>query len=113
YIAYLNNKPIGFIQYCWAPKVGDGWRRNEDDGTIGLDQFIGDDNFIDQGYGTAMITEFIHFLFQDPAIAKIITEADPKNLRARRCYQKVGFLEEGEINTPEGKSILMVMKRSK
>lgn len=25
YIAYLKDKPIGFIQYYWASKVGDGW----------------------------------------------------------------------------------------
>nr|AIA16545.1 Acetyltransferase (GNAT) domain protein [uncultured bacterium] len=113
HIAYLHNKPIGFIQYYWVNKVGNGWWPNEDNGTVGLDQFIGDENFIGKGYGTTMIKEFIQFLFHNPAITKIITEADPNNHRARRCYQKVGFHEEGEINTPDGKSLLMTMKRQK
>lgn len=111
YIACLDNKPIGFIQFYWAKKVGNGWWLNEDNGTVGLDQFIGDENYIDKGYGTVMIKKFIQFLFQNPAITKIITEADPTNLRAKRCYQKVGFREEREINTPDGKSILMVINR--
>jgi RimJ/RimL family protein N-acetyltransferase len=31
YIAYLDDKPIGFIQYYWASKVGDDWWPNEDE----------------------------------------------------------------------------------
>src|SRR5690348_213510 len=55
HIAYLNNKPIGFIQYYYANKVGDGWWPNEMDGTVGIDQFIGEEDFINRGYGTRMI----------------------------------------------------------
>ena len=29
FIAYLNNKPIGFIQYYHANKVGNGWWPDE------------------------------------------------------------------------------------
>jgi RimJ/RimL family protein N-acetyltransferase len=113
YIAYLGNHPIGFIQYYWANKVGNRWWPDEDDGTVGIDQFIGNENYINKGFGTAMIKKFIQFLFQNHAITKIISEADPHNHRARRCYQKVGFHEEAEINTPDGKSLLMTMKRQK
>lgn len=112
YIAYLNDQPIGFIQYYWASKVGDGWWPNEDENTVGLDQFIGEEDYINKGLGTLMIKEFIQFLFQNPSIKKIITEADPDNLRAKRCYEKVGFHETGVIDTPEGKSILMVILKN-
>lgn len=111
YIASLHNKSIGFIQYYWASKVGGGWWPDEDGSTVGIDQFIGDENFIGKGCGAAMIEEFVHFLFQNPAITKIITEADPNNHRARRCYQKAGFIEQGEIETPDGKSILLFFKK--
>lgn len=109
YIAYLNDKPIGFIQYYWASKIGDGWWPNEDENTVGLDQFIGEEDYINKGFGTLMIKEFIQFLFQNPLIKKIITEADPDNFRAKRCYEKVGFREVGIIDTPDGKSILMIL----
>jgi RimJ/RimL family protein N-acetyltransferase len=109
YIVYLEDKPIGFIQYYWASKVGKGWWPDEDEGTIGLDQFIGEEDFINKGYGTLMIKEFIHYLFQNLLFKKIIVDVEPENIRARRCYEKVGFQEKGVIDTPEGKSILMVL----
>lgn len=112
YIAYLNDKPVGFIQYYWAAKVGDGWWPHENENTVGLDQFIGEENFINKGYGTAMIKQFIEFLLiLHPSIKKILTEASPNNLRARRCYEKVGFEEVGFVDTPEGKSLLLVLHK--
>ena len=110
YIVYCDGKPIAFIQYYWASKVGEGWWPNEDAHTVGLDQFIGEEDYLNKGFGTLMLKEFIHFLFQNANIKKIITEADPNNLRAKRCYEKVGFQEEGVIDTPDGKSILMSLR---
>lgn len=111
YIVYLNDTPIGFIQYYWANKVGGEWWPNEDENTVGLDQFIGEENYVNKGFGTLMLKAFIQFLFQHPRIKKIITEADPYNLRAKRCYEKAGFHEAGMINTPDGKSILMIISK--
>ncbi|KTD43092.1 GNAT family N-acetyltransferase [Legionella parisiensis] len=109
YIVYINKKPIAFIQYYWVIKAREGWWPDEDANTVGLDQFIGEENYINKGFGTLMIKEFIQFLFQNPLIRKIITEADPNNLRAKRCYEKAGFHEMGIIDTPDGKSILMTL----
>lgn len=107
FIAYLNNKPIGFIQYYLANKVGEGWRADETEGTVGIDQFIGEENFIDRGYGTQMIRTFIQQLFFNPNIKKIITDVDPNNQRAIRCYEKVGFKWIKEVNTPTGPAYLL------
>ncbi|HFL2713442.1 TPA: GNAT family N-acetyltransferase [Legionella pneumophila] len=111
FIVYLNDKPIGFIQYYWASKVGDSWWPNEDDYTVGTDQFIGEGQYLNQGYGTLMMKAFVKFLFKNPKINKIITEADPNNIRAKRCYEKAGFQDVDLIKTPDGNSILMVIKR--
>jgi RimJ/RimL family protein N-acetyltransferase len=107
YIVYLDDKPIAFIQYYWAGKVGKGWWPNENAHTVGLDQFIGEEHYINKGVGTLMMKEFIQYLFENPLIKKIITEASPDNLRAKRCYEKAGFHEAGIVETPDGKSILM------
>jgi RimJ/RimL family protein N-acetyltransferase len=106
YIVYLAEKPIAFIQYYWASKVGEGWWLEEDDSTVGIDQFIGEEDCLNQGYGTLLIQQFITFLCrQHPKIKKIITEVDPNNLRAKRCYEKVGFQSVGMIDTPDGPAI--------
>lgn len=106
FIVYFQNKTIGFIQYYWTSKVGDGWWPNEDDYTVGIDQFIGERDYINKGYGTEMLKSFVAMLFSNPNIHKIITEADPKNFRAQRCYEKVGFKKIGIIHTPDGESVL-------
>lgn len=106
YIVYLGVKPIAFIQYYWASKVGEGWWPEEDDSTVGIDQFIGEEDCLNQGYGTVLIQQFITFLCQQhPQIKKIITEVDPNNLRAKGCYEKVGFRSVGMIDTPDGPTI--------
>ncbi|MBN9231863.1 MAG: GNAT family N-acetyltransferase [Legionella sp.] len=105
YIACLAEKPIAFIQYYWASKVGEGWWPDEDTSTVGIDQFIGEETLLNQGYGTALIQQFIAFLGQNSGIKKIITEVDPNNLRAKRCYEKVGFQTVGIIDTPDGRAI--------
>ena len=106
FIVYFKNKPIGYIQYYWASRVGDGWWPNENDHTVGTDQFIGEIDYINKGYGTAMLKAFVEFLFSDPSIYKIITEADPENCRAKFCYKKVGFQEVGITDTPDGPSVI-------
>lgn len=111
FIAYLEDSPIGFIQYYHADTVGDGWWPDEIEGTVGIDQFIGEEDFIGKGYGTIIIKELIRFLFKNPIVTKIITEADPKNVRAKRCYEKAGFHQVGEIETPDGRSTLMVIQK--
>ncbi len=109
FIVFLNDKPIGFIQYYQADKVGDGWWSDEEEGTIGIDQFIGEKNLINRGIGTKMIRAFIDHLSRNHHVKKIITDVDPKNFRAIRCYEKVGFEFVKEIMTPDGFAYLMVL----
>lgn len=112
YIVYLDHQPIGFIQYYFASKVGGGWWPNEKDSTVGIDQFIGEENYVNRGLGTEMVATFIKKLFENPMIEKIITEADPKNIRAKRCYVKAGFQFVKEIMTPDGLSELYEINRN-
>ena len=78
---------------------------------MGIDQFIGDENYINKGYGTEIIHLFVKKLFNYPNIKKIITDVDPDNHRAIRCYQKVGFYIIKEVDTPEGYALLMEILR--
>lgn len=110
FIVYLENNPIGFIQYYHANKVGDGWWPNEIDGTVGIDQFIGEESCINRGYGTQMIEKFIKKLFESLRIKKVITDIDPNNLRAINCYKKDDFKFVKELMTPDGIALLMEIK---
>ena len=111
FIVYLDDKPIGFIQYSYVNKNGDGWWPDEAQGTVGIDQFIGEENFINRGYGTKMICAFSKKLFKNTAIKKIITDVDSNNRRAICCYEKVGFKFVKELMTTDGFAYLMEFKR--
>jgi len=99
--------PFTLNNLLTANKVGDGWWADEIEGTVGIDQFIGEEKYINRGYGTQMIQQFIKKLFENPSIRKIITDVAPNNLRAINCYKKVGFKFIKESMTPDGLAFLM------
>lgn len=111
YIFYVDEKPIGFIQYYFANKVGlEGWPSEADD-TVGIDLFIGEEAYINHGYGTKMIKAFVDKLFSELNIHKILVDVDPENKRAQRCYEKVGFVFVKKVMTTDGLVNLFEMKR--
>ncbi len=107
FIAYLDERPIGFIQYYHTDKISNNWWPDEMDSTVGIDQFIGEENHINRGYGTQMIGQFMVKLFSEVNIKKIITDVDEKNHRAIRCYEKLGFYLSNKVTTPDGTVNLM------
>jgi RimJ/RimL family protein N-acetyltransferase len=113
YVAYLEGLPVGYIQSYVVASAGDGWWPSENDpGVRGIDQFLADGQRLGQGLGSQMVREFVQFLFQDPTVTKIQADPAPTNLRAIRCYEKAGFRRVGEIATPDGVAMLMVVERS-
>lgn len=111
FIVYFHQKPIGFIQFYYADKVGDNWWPEAKPGTVGIDQFIGEEKYINKGIGSVFIHLFIKKLFNNKKINKIITDVDPLNQRALRCYLKVGFKLDKEVITPDGNALLMYLSR--
>ncbi len=112
YIALLEEKPIGFIQFYVVKGSGDGWWEDEEDpGARGIDQYLAEAGSLGQGLGSAMVRAFVTLLFQDPAVTKVQTDPSPNNERAIRCYRKAGFREVGVVDTPDGPALLMVVER--
>ncbi|KTD82223.1 GNAT family N-acetyltransferase [Legionella waltersii] len=111
FIISFDQRPIGYIQYYEANKIGGGWWPDAKEGTFGIDQLIGDPMYINRGYGTKIISQFVDLLFNNPQVKEIITDPDPKNHRAVRVYEKVGFNRIGVIQTPGGEALLLRMER--
>jgi RimJ/RimL family protein N-acetyltransferase len=95
FIAHLDGRPIGFIQ---SYEVPDG---------RGIDQFLANADDLNRGIGTEMIRAFLETLFADPSVRFVQVDPAPNNARAIRCYEKVGFTAIGEIDTPDGRALLM------
>lgn len=114
YLALRDGVPLGFIQ-SYTPVLchAEGWWLDEHDpGVRGIDQFLADADQLDRGLGTAMVRAFVSALLADPGVTRVQTDPAPENRRAIRCYEKAGFRTAREIDTPDGRALLMYCDRS-
>ena len=112
YIAMLGEEPIGYAQSYVALGSGDGWWEEETDpGVRGIDQSLANPTQLNKGFGTKLVRALVDRLFSDPSVTKIQTDPAPSNLRAIRCYEKAGFVQEKLVTTPDGPAVYMVQSR--
>jgi RimJ/RimL family protein N-acetyltransferase len=112
YIVLLDGQPVGFIQSYVAMGSGEGWWEGETDpGVRGIDQFLADEQRLNQGLGSAMVRAFVEQIFLDPSVTKVQTDPSPDNARAIRSYSKAGFHPVREMSTPDGPALVMVCLR--
>jgi aminoglycoside 6'-N-acetyltransferase len=107
FVVAIDDRPFGYLQ-CYDPDV---WPENglgvHPRGTRGIDQFIGEQDMVDRGPGSAFIRTFIDRLLAAGA-PRVITDPDPANGRAIRAYEKAGFRRQHLVETPDGTALLMV-----
>lgn len=109
-IVSTAGQPFGYLQYYCVTCSGEGrggWWSNEASTTFGIDQFIGEPEYLFKGLGTQMVKSFSDWLLTQPDCKKIISDPSPDNVAAIRCYSKAGFRSVGEIDTPNGRALLM------
>jgi RimJ/RimL family protein N-acetyltransferase len=59
--------------------------------------FIGDKSVWDQGYGTDVMRLLLKHGFETLNLNRIYLKVYATNLRAIRCYEKVGYVPEGRL----------------
>ncbi len=113
YIVFKEGAAFAYIQSYQASKAGAGWWEEEPQTTAGIDLFIGDESFLGQGLGAEVAKRFSDWLLSFPHIKKVIADPKPNNERAIHCYEKAGFKRIKEVETPDGKALLMEKRASK
>ncbi len=56
---------------------------------------VGEDVDRGRGFGTAAVRALVRHAFRDLGLHRVELEVYPDNVRARRCYDKAGFVVEG------------------
>jgi len=113
-LVFCDGKPIGYIQSYSVDITVDTWLPAlPGTGTIiGLDQFIGEPDYLYKGFGTLFIKEFIKRLIAQEKDVRVIVDPEPENVVAIRCYEKVGFKKLGVYQAPWGSVVVMVYQDS-
>ncbi len=106
YIVSADGRDFSYLQ-CYDLTAWNSGFGEQPKGTRGIDLFIGDAGMIEQGHGSAMIRAFVDERLMRGA-PRVVTDPDPKNLRAKRAYENAGFTPVGLVDTPDGPSLLMV-----
>jgi RimJ/RimL family protein N-acetyltransferase len=97
-----EGRHIGNVMYYNA----DFQRREAEIGvTIGLREYWG------RGYGTDLLTTFVSFLFETLSLDRVYLKTLDWNLRAQKCFERVGFKRYGVSRRGEYNFILMDIRR--
>jgi RimJ/RimL family protein N-acetyltransferase len=111
-IASQGGRDVGFVQVYCVMGSGDGWWPDETDpGARGVDAFLADEADLGRGLGRAMLTALVDHLFRDPAVTKVQADPKPDNERAVRCCLAAGFTLVGQVDTPDGRAVLLTRSR--
>ncbi len=115
YIVLYEDKPVGYIQTYkvndW-PEFGD--YVGVDDNTASIDLFIGDSSYMGKGFGSLMLKRFLNkIVFANEKITTCIIGPEPKNTRAIKAYEKVGFKYVKTVQIPEESDPTYIMEITK
>jgi len=109
FIVVKDDHPFAYLQCYNQSACPENWLGLHPTGTRGIDQFIGEVDMVGRGHGSAFIRTFVDSLLA-AGTPRVITDPNPANARAVRAYEKAGFLRQREVDTPDGRALLMVRK---
>jgi len=102
FIAEHGNIPIGFCQYydchfAQAHEVwNDSWRITKRKGEIySIDYLIGEVDYLNRGFGKAMICQLLKKLQEDTTAKTVIVQPEKENIASCRLLESCGFQFNG------------------
>ncbi|WP_282940224.1 GNAT family N-acetyltransferase [Paenibacillus sp. RC67] len=91
-IIELDHALIGFLQfYPLQQEEIEAYEAKADKPQYGMDIFIGESDYWNQGIGTAALRLAIHHLLDEKGVEDIYIDPQTWNTRAIRSYEKCGF----------------------
>ncbi|HET7578920.1 MAG TPA: GNAT family N-acetyltransferase [Bacillales bacterium] len=88
----FHEAPTGYIQfYSLSEKEAQAYGYTNEKRIFGMDQFIGESAYWNQGVGTTLVSTMAHYLCSELGAQKVVMDPQAWNRRAIRCYEKSGF----------------------
>lgn len=82
-------------------------------GDVGMHFLVAPTDTPVHGFTRAVITAVLRYLFEDPAVRRIVVEPDIRNTAVHALNEAVGFVPEREIRKPEKKALLSFCTRER
>ena len=118
-VAEVDGVPIGFMQIIDPAREDSHYWGDVPANLRAIDIWIGEEAYLNRGYGTQMMRMALERCFADPAVTAVIIDPLASNVRAHRFYERLGFrfverrtflgddcfvyrLERGEFSTCRG-----------
>lgn len=110
FIVSVNGINIAYIQSYYLDREDyDTYKVNNV--SRGIDLFIGDSNYINKGYGTKLLSQFIsNYVFSDSSCNVACIDPESANKRAVRTYEKIGFKHVQTLMDKHSKLLTCYMK---
>lgn len=105
-IGMLDGRPIAYIQHFEVHAWPQQHLKDLPQGARAVDCFIGIPAMIGKGHGANLLAMLARQLAAQ-GVRVLCIDPDPHNQRARSAYVRAGFVEHGEIDTPDGPAVLM------
>jgi aminoglycoside 6'-N-acetyltransferase len=102
FLVLYGAEPIGYIQtYRLVDYPEYNHLIEADEHAAGIDQFIGEADYLHRGLGTALIVKFLReVVFAGTDVTRCVPGPEPGNRAAIRSYEKAGFRYWKTIQVP-------------
>ena len=94
-IAEIDGRPIGVVQIIDPAREETHYWGDCEENLHAIDIWIGEAEDLGKGYGTQMMKLAIERCFADLKVAAILIDPLASNVRARRFYERLGFVALG------------------
>lgn len=91
-IAEDDGRPVGFVQIIDPAREESHYWGDCPADLRAIDIWIGEPSDLGRGYGTEMMRLAIGRCFADPSVTAILIDPLESNVRARRFYERLGFV---------------------
>jgi aminoglycoside 6'-N-acetyltransferase len=90
-VAEVDGVPIGFLQIIDPAREESHYWGDVAPNLRAIDIWIGEEAYLNRGFGTRMMELALARCFADPAVEAVLIDPLASNVRAHRFYERLGF----------------------